>query len=998
MPITQIKKRNGLVAPFDRAKIENAMSKAFAATQTAFTSDELRIAADEIVAELETRFVESIPGIEDIQDVVERKLAEGGYFEVAKAYIIYRRERAAEREEEKIRLLERIEKSAIKVKKRDGNIVRFSMSEIERAVKNIARQFANIDFDVNGILQDCKVGIYDGISTKEINQVVLMSMKSRIERDPTYSNAAALFLINDLYKDVLGVDDSSADFDKLYREKFVSGVKYGIVDQRLDERLGKVDLEKLAAALVPTRDHLLEFMGAQTLYDRYFLRDHKQKHFEVPQHFWMRVALGMALCEEKIEEQAINFYNAMSQLYYVPSTPTLLHSGTIKPQMSSCYLSTVEDDLHHIFKCVGDNAQLSKWSGGIGQDWTNIRATNALVKSINVVSQGVIPYLKIVDSTTAAINRSGKRRGATAVYLETWHMDIEEFVELRKNTGDDRRRTHDTNTANWIPDLFMKRVIADGEWTLFSPEEVPELHHIYGKKFEEKYAEYEAKADRGEIALFKRIKAADLWRKMITMLFETGHPWMTFKDPANLRSPQDHAGVIHNSNLCTEITLNTSAEETAVCNLGSVNFVRHFEDGRINWERMSETVQIAVRMLDNVITLGFYPTKEAETSNFRHRPVGLGVMGYQDLLYKVGLRFDSDAAVELSDELMEFISLNAIFGSSKLAKERGTYSSYKGSKWDRNIFPVDTIEILEAERGMSTGVDRTSRLDWTVVRDHVKQYGMRNSNVMAIAPTATIANISGCLPSIEPIYKNLYVKSNFSGEFTIINRYLVEDLKKINLWNQNIVDKLKFYEGSVQRIYEIPADIRAKYQEVFELDAHWIIKHAAYRGKWIDQSQSVNIFTSTESGKHIASVYMDAWQSGLKTTYYLRTLAATSIEKSTLDINKDYSSPSAPTGSEKDVMGVEIETASVATSQTHPTASSHNGQVAGATMASAEVATAAVSFAEPQAELASAHTLTQNLEAAVARTEAREAEADRPIMSAARIMHIAEDGLCESCQ
>ncbi len=973
MSISQIKKRNGLVVPFDRQKIEIAMGKAFAATETSPNGDVLHTITDEIISELEERFPESVPGIEDIQDTVERKLAEAGHFTVAKAYIIYRRKRAEEREEQRLEMLERIEKSALKVRKRDGSVVRFNIKEIEKAITNLGRHYPGFIMDVEGIIQDCKVGIYDGISTKEVNRVVLMAFKARIERDPKYSEIAAMFLINDLAKEVIGVDDSHPDFEKLYRTKFVEGIKYGIKDERLDKRLGTVDLEKLAAALRIERDTRLEFMGAQTLYDRYFLRDHAQKHFEMPQHFWMRVALGMALAEENIEERAIEFYDTISELYYVPSTPTLLHSGTIRAQMSSCYLSTVEDDLHHIFKCIGDNAQLSKWSGGIGQDWTNIRATNAMVKSINVPSQGVIPYLKIVDSTTAAINRSGKRRGATAVYLETWHYDIEEFLELRRNTGDERRRTHDTNTVNWVPDLFMKRLMEDGDWTLFSPEEVPDLHHIYGKKFEEAYIKYEEMAARGEIALFKTIKAADLWRKMVTMLFETGHPWITFKDPANIRSPQDHCGVIHNSNLCTEITLNTSKEETAVCNLGSVNLSRHFENGEINWERIARTVASAIRMLDNVITLCFYPTKEAETSNFRHRPIGLGIMGYQDLLFKLGLRFDSDEAVELSDEMMEQISWNAIFTSSKLAKERGAYESYKGSKWDRNLFPIDTIDLLEAERGMSTGIGRSSRLDWSSVREHVKKHGMRNSNVMAIAPTATIANISGCLPSIEPIYKNLYVKSNFSGEFTIINRYLVEDLRKLGLWSQTIIDKLKYYEGSVQRIYEIPAEVRAKYQEVFELDAHWIVKHAAYRGKWIDQSQSVNIFTSTESGKFISSVYMDAWQSGLKTTYYLRSLAATSIEKSTLDINKNYESPSQSAASD-DVVMVEAPVAMAVSAGT--------------------------SSSEPMVELVSAPIAVQAIEAAAYEGHSHEhtpAAVDKPV-SASRVMNIAEDGLCESCQ
>lgn len=949
MIIEKIKKRNSMVVPFDRTKIELAMDKAFTATETAHTPDTLRTLTDEVIAELEVRFEEEIPSIEHIQDIVEQKLAHEGFFTVAKAYILYRKQRAQAREEEKIRILEQIEKSALKVKKRNGKVVQFNINEIEKALVIAAREFSHFQVDIQGILQDCKVGIYNGISTPEINQVVLMAIKARIEQDPIYSQFAARFLANDLYKNVLGIDDAHPNFAKTYREKFISGLHYGITDKRLDPRMGNVNLEKLASALVLERDHLLEYMGMQTLYDRYFLRDHTQAHFEAPQHFWMRVALGMALCEKQREERAIEFYEIISQLYYLPSTPTLLHAGTLKPQMSSCYLSTVEDDLHNIFKCIGDNAQLSKWSGGIGQDWTNIRATGALVKSINVSSQGVVPYLKIVNSTTAAINRSGKRRGATCVYLEPWHYDIEEFIELRKNTGDERRRTHDINIANWIPDLFMKRILADGDWTLFSPEEVPDLHHLYGKKFEKRYTEYERMAANGEINLYKTVKAAELWRRMITMLFETGHPWMVFKDPCNIRSPQDHAGVIHSSNLCTEITLNTSADETAVCNLGSVNFIRHFENGSLNRERLTTTVKAAVRMLDNVITLCYYPTKEAKTSNMRHRPIGLGVMGYQDLLYKLGLRFDSDEAVALSDELLEFISYYAILGSSELAEERGIYSSYKGSKWDRNIFPLDTIDLLEAERGISTGINRSAILDWAPLREHVKKYGLRNSNMLAIAPTATIANISGCLPSIEPIYKNLYVKSNFSGEFTIINRYLVEDLKVLGLWTKNIMEKIKYYEGSVQRIQEIPAEIQVKYQEVFELDPYWIVRHAAHRGKWIDQSQSVNIFTSTESGRKISSLYMDAWQSGLKTTYYLRTLAATSIEKSTLDINKNYESPAA---SLESIMPIEA--------------------VAVTTIAS---------------------TLTENIERILG-----DKKADAPIVSAAQVVYVAEDGLCESCQ
>ena len=955
MKIDKIRKRNGSIVDFDREKIEVAMGKAFAATETPVGAEELVGIANEVIAELEAKFVERIPGIEDIQDVVEEKLAVNGYFEVARAYIIYRRERAVARDEEKLQILARIEKSALKVTKRNGKVVRFDIREIEKAVVHCAGRYPNAAIDVKGILNDCKIGIYDGITTREINKVILMAIKARIERDPVYSNLAARFLYNDLYKEVLGTDEFDPGFEEAYRKGFAVCIERGIEANRFDARMRDADIAALAEALSPERDMLFEYLGAQTLYDRYFMRDHEQRIFEVPQYFWMRVALGLALGEQERETPAKEFYEIVSRLLYVPSTPTLLHAGTAHPQMSSCYLTTVEDDLHHIFKCIGDNAQLSKWSGGLGNDWSNIRAVGSLIKSVNVPSQGVVPFLKIVDSTTAAINRSGKRRGATCVYLETWHYEIEDFLELRKNTGDDRRRTHDINTANWIPDLFMKRLLEDGEWTLFSPEEVPDLHHIYGKKFEERYVEYERMADRGEIALFKRIRAADLWRKMITMLFETGHPWIVFKDPANVRSTQDHAGVVHSSNLCTEITLNTSKEETAVCNLGSLNLIRHMKDGALDTEEMIRTAKVAMRMLDNVIDLNFYPTPEAETSNVRHRPVGLGIMGFQDVLYELGLDFASEEAVELSDEIMETVSWGAIRSSSELAKERGTYSSYRGSKWDRGLFPLDTHELLESERGISTGIPRASRLDWAPVREHVAQYGMRNSNCLAIAPTATIANIAGALPSIEPIYKNLYVKSNFSGEFTVINKYLVRELRRLDLWNPDIIEKLKYYDGSVQRILEIPPEVRARFKEVFEIDAHWIVKHAAHRAKWIDQSQSVNIFTRSESGPFIAGVYIDAWQSGLKSTYYLRSLAASSVEKSTIDINKNYESESPAV---------------------------------------------TISAVRVEATLASAHVLKEKLEELKAEKEtpAADEKAKEEVISSSQVVAIAENGICESCQ
>jgi ribonucleoside-diphosphate reductase alpha chain len=887
MSIDKIKKRNGSVVDFDRLRIERAMEKAFVATEVAVAQETLGHITDEIIHVLEERFVERIPGVEDVQDLVEKMLAEGGYFDVAKAYILYRKQHAELRESRKNQILEKIERHELSVRKRSGEVVEFDIAEIEMAVDNCCRGFEEL-VDVFEVVRDTKFAVYDGIATKEINQAVIMAMRARIEKDPAYSLVAARFLFNDLYKDVLGIDEFEADFDAVYRTMFEEKLGYGVETGRLDPRLLEFDLDRITAAIDPERDRLLQYLGAQVLYDRYFLKDLDQNILETPQHFWMRVAMGLAVEDDNREERAIQFYDIISTLRYVPSTPTLFHSGTNHPQMSSCYLTTVEDELSHIMKSISDNAQLSKWSGGLGNDWTNIRATGALIKSTNVGSQGVVPFLKIVDATTAAINRSGKRRGATCVYLETWHYDIEDFLELRKNTGDERRRTHDTNTANWIPDLFMKRVMADEEWTLFSPHEAPELHHVYGRKFEELYEEYEKKAEKGEIGLYRKVRAVDLWRKMITMLFETGHPWITFKDPCNIRSPQDHVGVVHSSNLCTEITLNTSPDETAVCNLGSVNLPRHVRDGKLDADVLKETVSTAIRMLDNVVDLNFYPTEEARNANMRHRPIGLGVMGLQDAIYRLGIDFDSAEAYDFSDWTQEFISFHAILSSSRLAGEKGAYESYRGSRWDRGLFPIDTVAMLEEERGVSTGLDLRERLDWSPVRRHVEEHGMRNSNCMAIAPTATIANIAGCFPSVEPIYKNIYVKSNFSGEFTIINRYLVDDLKNLGLWTDELSEKLKYYDGSVQRIAEIPDELRLKYKEVFEIDPRCLVDHAARRAKWIDQSQSINIFMMTTSGKAISDVYQYAWKKGLKTTYYLRTLGASAIEKSTLDHTKKY--------------------------------------------------------------------------------------------------------------
>jgi ribonucleoside-diphosphate reductase alpha chain len=739
--------------------------------------------------------------------------------------------------------------------------------------------------DVELILSETLKNVFDGITPNGIADALILATTSFIERDPAYSKIAVRLQLKKLFRQVTHSSIARIDSEQVYRKAFVTSITTAIDLQLLDKRLADFDLEYLAQHLVVERDNLFDYMGVNTLYKRYFLK-YESRHIELAQAFWMRVAMGLAYNESDKNKAAVEFYHVMSSLYYVPSTPTLLHSGLLRPQLSSCFLSTVEDDLINIFKSYSDSAQLAKWSGGVAVDWSNIRACGAMVDSIKTESQGVLPFLKINNDVVAAINRSGKRRSAAVVYLETWHLEIEDFIDLRKNTGDERRRTHDINTANWIPDLFMKRVLADAQWTLFSPEETPDLHHLYGKAFEKRYVEYEEMVKLNAVKMHKTMPARDLWRKMLSRLFETGHPWITFKDPCNVRSPQDHVGVVHSSNLCTEITLNTSAEEIAVCNLGSINLAYHVADGKLDEEKMSKTVAIAVRMLDNVIDINYYPVNEAQTSNMRHRPVGLGLMGFQDLLYQVGINFASHEAITYSDEVMELVAYHAILTSSQLAKERGAYASYKGSKWDRNIFPQDTIDLLEKERGMPIDVKRSGKRDWSPVRKHVEDFGMRNSNVMAIAPTATIANISGVFPSIEPIYKNIYVKTNMSGEFTVVNTYLINDLKAQGLWDQDMLELLKYYDGSVQMIDAISQELKDKYKESFEIDPLHLINITAARGQWVDQSISHNVFMRGVSGKMLNDIYIAAWQAGLKTTYYLRTLGASQIEKASLDANK----------------------------------------------------------------------------------------------------------------
>ena len=880
--LTQVRKRNGSIVDFDKVRIQQAIEKAALSTEQRDLSFIIPL-TDEVVQLIETEFLEEdqAPDVEKIQDVVEKTLMKDGFYEIAKAYILYREQRSEQRTQE---MLQKMEQKQLTVMKRSGETVAFDAEKLKVAISRAITGFEEV-IDPAEVAESAKRNMFDGISTADIDKAVVMTMKARIEKDPAYAYATARMFMNGVYKEVLGQDLNQDNFEQKYRSMFVENIQLGVEHERMSSRLLEYDIDDLAAHMDLERDNLFTYLGVQTLYDRYFI--HIQgRRVETPQYFWMRVAMGLAAEEQDKQARAKEFYDVYSQLLYVSSTPTLFNAGTCHQQLSSCYLSTVNDDLGHIFKFIADDAQLSKWAGGLGNDWTNVRATGAHIKGTNGRSQGVIPFLKIANDTAVAVNQGGKRKGAMCAYLETWHMDLEDFLELRKNTGDERRRTHDMNTANWIPDLFMKRVELGGSWTLFSPSDVPDLHDLYGKAFEKRYEEYEKMTQTGQMSHFKTVEAKDLWRKMLTMLFETGHPWINFKDPCNIRSPQDHTGVIHSSNLCTEITLNTSAEETAVCNLGSINLSQHIADGQLDLELLQKTINTAMRMLDNVIDINFYPTPEAKTSNLLHRPVGLGVMGLQDALYQLDLNFDSNEAAHFSGTCQEAVAYYAIEASCELARERGTYGSYAGSKWDRGIFPQDTIALLEAERGQKIEVAVQETLDWDTLRALVKEHGVRNSNCMAIAPTATISNITGVFPCIEPIYKNMYVKSNLSGEFTIVNAYLIEELKQLDLWDDDMSEQIKYYDGSIQKINEIPEKLRNKYKEVFEIDASWFIKHASLRGIWIDQSQSLNIFLRGASGKQLNDVYFQAWKSGLKTSYYLRTLGISQVEKSTVNASK----------------------------------------------------------------------------------------------------------------
>ncbi len=821
--------------------------------------------------------------IHQIQDLIENGLMKAGFYDLAKDYIVHRYIHGDQTPKGVQKKEESIAEEQYEITTAKGETRFLTKRELEKKIQHATRHLSAVD--PKELLQETVKNFYPGIKEHEIDLALIMAARVKIEKESSYTKVASRFLLDVTYREALRTSFMDRDLDEIHKKQFKQYIKFGIQQDRLNEKLLSYDLDFIASQMKLERDELFEYIGLQTLYDRYFIH-HEKRRIETPQYFWMRVAMGLAWNEENKNQRAVEFYDILSQFHFVSSTPTLFNSGTSHPQLSSCYLSTIMDDLQHIFKVISDDAQLSKWAGGIGNDWTNVRATGSRIKGTNGESQGVIPFLKVANDTAVAVNQGGKRKGAMCAYLETWHLDIEDFLELRKNTGDERRRTHDMNTANWIPDLFMQRVEKNSHWTLFTPSETPDLHDLYGKAFEKRYTEYERLAEEGKIKLYKKVDATTLWRKMLSMLFETGHPWITFKDPSNIRSPQDHVGVVHSSNLCTEILLNTSKEETAVCNLGSVNLALHIQNGKLDEKMLAKTVATAIRMLDNVIDINFYPTLEAHDSNVKHRPIGLGIMGFQDALYELDVSYASHEAVQFADESMEMISYYAIFASSQLAKEKGKYSSYAGSKWDRGFLPIDTIALLEEERGEAVDLDRQMKMDWTKVREHIQAHGMRNSNTMAIAPTATIANIAGVTSSIEPTYKNLYVKSNLSGEFTIPNTHLINKLKKLNLWDADMLDDLKYYDGSILEIERIPDEVKKVFLTAFEIDPEWIIAAAAKRQKWIDMGQSLNLYLGEPSGKKLHQMYMNAWKKGLKTTYYLRCLAATQIEKSTMDINK----------------------------------------------------------------------------------------------------------------
>ncbi|MBH1977004.1 MAG: ribonucleoside-diphosphate reductase subunit alpha [Comamonadaceae bacterium] len=886
----QILRRNGAVVPFVPQKIAVAMMKAFLAvhgTQGA-ASASVREVVDQLTQAVVRALMRSRPGggtfhIEDVQDQVELCLMRGEHHEVARAYVLYRERRTQER----ARQAETQAPSTPALHVIDGDQrVALDMNRLRGLIESACAGLGT-DVQAEPIVQETLRNLYDGVPLEEVHKAAILAARTLIEKDPDYSFATARLLLHTISREVLGREVAQGDMAQAYADYFPQCIRKGVENQLLDERLLQFDLTRLGAALEAGRDLQFDYLGLQTLYDRYFLHVRKTR-IELPQVFFMRVAMGLALGEIDREARAIEFYEVLSRFDFMSSTPTLFNSGTLRSQLSSCYLTTVPDDLDGIYESIKENALLSKYAGGLGNDWTRVRALGSHIKGTNGESQGVVPFLKVVNDTAVAVNQGGKRKGAVCAYLETWHLDIEEFLELRKNTGDDRRRTHDMNTANWIPDLFMRRVLEKGQWTLFSPSDVPDLHDLFGSAFETTYVAYEAKAARGEIKPSKTIQATDLWRKMLTMLFETGHPWITFKDACNVRSPQQHVGVVHSSNLCTEITLNTSDSETAVCNLGSVNLLNHLirnADGQLALDhaKLRRTVGIAMRMLDNVIDINYYAVKKARDANLRHRPVGLGLMAFQDALYELRIPYASEEAVEFADRSMEAICYYAYWASTDLAAERGCYSSYRGSLWERGILPLDSLDLLAQARGGHVEVDRSVTLDWDALRHKITKDGMRNSNCVAIAPTATISNIVGVDASIEPCFGNLSVKSNLSGEFTVINHKLVSDLKRLGIWDDVMVMDLKHFKGSLHAIDRVPQEIKSLYSTAFEVEPRWLVEAASRRQKWIDQAQSLNIYMAGASGKKLDETYKLAWLRGLKTTYYLRTQSATHVEMSTVN-------------------------------------------------------------------------------------------------------------------
>ena len=889
-------KRNGKVVPFEDDKIKVAITKAFLAVESgnAAASERIHTKVSELTKNVVDVFKRRMPSggtlhIEEIQDQVELQLMRSEELDVAKSYILYRAGRTQERKKETIDI-DIPDVPNINITKTDGSIVPLDVEKVASLINDACDGLEEVS--VKEVLDEALKNLYDGVSISDMRTSLVMSARTKVEKEPNYSFVTARILMDQIRNEALGflgVSEESTyhEMEKHYPAAFKAYIDKGIELDILNPELKEFDLDKLADAIDYQRDNQFTYLGLQTLYDRYFIHSNDVR-YELPQVFFMRVSMGLALEEDNREERAIEFYKLLSSFDYMSSTPTLFNSGTKRPQLSSCYLTTIPDDLDGIFSAMKDNALLSKWAGGLGNDWTPVRAMNSYIKGTNGKSQGVVPFLKVANDTAVAVNQGGKRKGAMCGYLETWHLDIEEFLELRKNTGDERRRTHDMNTANWVPDLFMKRVEQDREWTLFSPGETPELHDLIGKEFEDKYEAYEEKAKNGEMGQYKSVPAKELWRKMLTMLFETGHPWITFKDSCNLRSPQQHAGVVHSSNLCTEITLNTSADkEIAVCNLGSVNLANHMTDGKLDEKKIKQTVSTAIRMLDNVININYYSVDTAKNSNMKHRPIGLGLMGFQDALYLQNIPYCSDEAVEFADKSMEMISYNAILASTELAKERGAYESFEGSLWSQGILPKDSLDILEKHRGKEyLQVDRSETLDWDSLRKKVMKDGMRNSNVMAIAPTATISNITGVTQSIEPTYQNLYVKSNLSGEFTIVNPHLVRKLKELDLWDDVMINDLKYFEGSLTEISRIPDEIKKLFSTAFEVEPRYIVESASRRQKWIDQAQSLNLYIGNADGKKLDITYRMAWYSGLKTTYYLRSIAATSTEKSTVQQGK----------------------------------------------------------------------------------------------------------------